>query len=203
MVRKKSFQILQRLNFFSGSIVGVIGVNASGKSTLFKRITGFLPGGGKVMLNNQRHTKVTRDVVYMPQDTNMRTSLSVYEVILLARKQDKSWLLVSKSDLQAVDQIIEDLDISALSCQSVNELSGGQRQMVAVAQALVRNPEVLQYTDMTLLIHGGTLTACGPSNKIMNAEILRDVYGVNARIEPCSCGVHRVIRRWPHCLSNG
>ena len=72
----------------TGEIVAVIGPNAAGKSTLFKRIAGLLKGPGEVGVEGS--TRGNKAISYMPQDTSANAVLTVYESLLLARKQGQS-----------------------------------------------------------------------------------------------------------------
>jgi len=129
----------------SGELVAVIGPNAAGKSTLFKRITGLLKGPGNVLLEG---TKNKNAISYMPQDTSANAVLTVYESILLARKQGQSWG-VSDQDLRLIDDIMKALNIEAIAFRDLGALSGGQRQLVSIAQALVREPEIMLMDEPT------------------------------------------------------
>jgi iron complex transport system ATP-binding protein len=131
--------------FEAGDVVAVIGPNAAGKSTLFKRIAGLLPGPGTVSLQGEASTQA---ICYMPQDTSCNTALSVFEAVMLARKQGGS-LRVSERDLEIVDETLAVLGITAISARSVGDLSGGQRQLVGIAQALVRAPRILLMDEPT------------------------------------------------------
>ncbi|MFC6673377.1 ABC transporter ATP-binding protein [Marinobacterium aestuariivivens] len=131
--------------FEAGEVVAVIGPNGAGKSTLFKRIAGLLPGPGAVWLQGAASALA---ICYMPQDTACNTALSVFEAVMLARKQGSS-LRVSERDLVTVDETLAVLGIAALSARSVGDLSGGQRQLVGIAQALVRAPEILLMDEPT------------------------------------------------------
>jgi iron complex transport system ATP-binding protein len=51
----------------------------------------------------------------------------------------------------------------------------------------------LRFTDRTMVIAGGRLVACGPSAEIVTPTLLREIYRVEARIEPCSRGIGQVI----------
>lgn len=129
----------------AGELIAVIGPNAAGKSTLFKRITGLLKGPGNIVIDGAR----TRNAItYMPQDTSANAVLTVYESILLARKQGRSWT-VSDSDLSFIDEIMRALNITSIAFRDLGALSGGQRQLVSIAQALVREPEIMLMDEPT------------------------------------------------------
>ncbi|MBB3655606.1 iron complex transport system ATP-binding protein [Rhizobium sp. BK650] len=129
----------------AGELVAVIGPNAAGKSTLFKRITGLLKGPGKVLVEG---SKTKNAISYMPQDTSANAVLTVYESILLARKQGQSWG-VGDEDLRLIDDIMKALNIEAIAFRDLGALSGGQRQLVSIAQALVREPEIMLMDEPT------------------------------------------------------
>jgi len=127
-----------------GSLTALIGPNAAGKSSLFKRIAGLVSGPGTVTVDRTDGARIT----YLPQDTGANAVLTVYESILLAAKQGASWH-VRDSDLAAIDEVVETLRIDELAFRNLGTLSGGQRQLVAIAQALVREPDVLLMDEPT------------------------------------------------------
>lgn len=128
-----------------GELIAVIGPNAAGKSTLFKRITGILKGPGDVIVNE---AKTKNAIGYMPQDTSANAVLTVYESVLLARKQGQPWA-VSDEDLRFIDEIMQALHIDPIAFRDLGALSGGQRQLVSIAQALVREPEIMLMDEPT------------------------------------------------------
>ncbi|MBP5980736.1 MAG: ABC transporter ATP-binding protein [Halomonas sp.] len=218
--------------FQGGQVVALLGPNAAGKSTLFRRILGLIKGDGDVIIRN---TSAERPVAYMPQDTGAKAVLTVYESVLLARMQGRS-LKVQPEDLTQVDRALEELNITALGERDIGDLSGGQRQLVSAAQALVQEPEILmldeptsaldlnrqinlltvlrrladerqmlilvalhdlghalRFTNAAMVLENGRLIACGPTEEVITPELLRQVYKVTARIEPCSKGRPQLI----------
>ncbi|MCR4264787.1 ABC transporter ATP-binding protein [Nitratireductor sp. ZSWI3] len=219
--------------FKGGEVVAVIGPNAAGKSTLFKRMAGILSGPGTLHAENAR--KGRRGICYMPQDTSANAVLTIYESVLLARKQGTGWR-VDAADLMLIDETLEALGIAGIAFRTIGELSGGQRQLASLAQTLVREPEILlmdeptsaldlarqvevldlvrnlakargmvvlialhdlnhalRFCDQVMVIAGGRLVACGAAPSIITSALLRDIYHVEARIEPCSKGIGHVI----------
>ncbi|QFU03278.1 Hemin import ATP-binding protein HmuV [Halomonas sp. THAF5a] len=215
-----------------GQVVALLGPNAAGKSTLFRRILGLLDGAGEARIEGARRE---RPVAYMPQDTGANAVLTVYESVLLARMQGRR-LKVQADDLREVERALDDLGIAELGERDIGNLSGGQRQLVSAAQALVQDPEILlldeptsaldlhrqlsllgilrrlarerqmliiaalhdlgqalRFTDQALVLEAGRLVASGPTERVVTPALLREVFRVDARIEPCSQGRPQLI----------
>lgn len=215
-----------------GQLTALVGANAAGKSTLFRRIAGQLAGGGEVMLTGADF----HELRYMPQDTGMTAALTVYESVILSLKQARGGWRMGASDLAAVDAVLSSLRIVGLSDLSLAELSGGQRQLVSIAQTLVTRPKVVlmdeptsaldlyrQYEVLehlrayatetgavfilalhdlnqvmracttTIAVAGGRIVATGPTLETLRPDLIRALYGVEARIETCSRGCPMMI----------
>jgi iron complex transport system ATP-binding protein len=219
-----------------GQITALIGPNAAGKSTLLKCISGILRGRGLVSVQERDLAECSREeviklVAYLPQDVVPSAVLTVYEAILLARQTNSSWR-VREVDLTAVLSVLRRLELEPLALRFLNELSGGQRQLVSIAQALARDPSVLlmdeptssldlqhqlevlelvqeitrerqittliavhdlnlaaRYAQQFIVLNNGTVYAAGNVAAVVTAEMLRDVYGVNAEVRLDASGI--------------
>ena len=149
-----STPVLTGVNLKIGpGITAIIGPNAAGKSTLLKCLCGLLKPRGRVCLDGHELSRLkaeelTRLVSYLPQELSTRAALTVFEMVLLGRLYQLG-LRVRPEDICCVEQLLEELGLATLSDRYVSELSGGQVQMVAIAQALAREPTVLLMDEPT------------------------------------------------------
>jgi len=130
----------------TGELVVVLGPNGAGKSTLVKAISGLVSiHSGTVRLGDRdvtavpAHEKVRQGLAFVPQTENIFTTLSINENLLVAAN------ILPK---EARSRRIADLyrmfpDLAARPSLKAGQLSGGQRQMLAVARALIVAPSVL------------------------------------------------------------
>ncbi|MDN3518500.1 ABC transporter ATP-binding protein [Aquisalimonas lutea] len=218
-----------------GSVVAVIGPNAVGKSTLLKALAGTLRHEGRLRLNGASlaelaHRIRAQRVGYLPQALPQASTLVAYEAIYSACRAIRGDL--SAEHLRAaIESIFATLGIRNLALRRLSEMSGGQRQMIGLAQVLVRDPELLlldeptsaldmhwqlnvlntvrertradgsialvashdinlasRFCDQLLVLSRGGLEAMGPPAEVLSSQMLRTVYGVEARIESCSLG---------------
>ncbi|MEM9209824.1 MAG: ABC transporter ATP-binding protein, partial [Pseudomonadota bacterium] len=133
-----------------GEIYALIGPNAAGKSTLLRALAGLLPASGSVRLGDRELmglglTEHARWVTYMPQSIPQGIALSVLETVLSALRAspidqaDPTWKDAARRAVEVLDVV----GIADLAMEPLDRLSGGQRQLVSLAQALVREPRVL------------------------------------------------------------
>ncbi|KNZ34040.1 MAG: branched-chain amino acid ABC transporter ATP-binding protein [Methylibium sp. NZG] len=128
-----------------GEIVAILGPNGAGKSTLVKAVAGLVPiSGGRVLLHGDditrvpAHQMVHRGLAFVPQTENTFANLSIAENLELAAA------LMKASARERLDPVYAMFpDLARQRSLRAGRLSGGQRQMLAVARALIARPRVL------------------------------------------------------------
>ncbi|MCG8492181.1 MAG: ABC transporter ATP-binding protein [Sneathiellales bacterium] len=137
----------------SGKLVGVLGANGVGKSTLLKAVAGQQPYSGQVLFKSQALAEIGAHqrnsfVSYMPQNLPQATSLVAYEAVLSAVKAVDLGLKGTQAEM-LVEEVFEILHLSPLAFRSLDAMSGGQRQLVGLAQVIVRKPSLLLLDEPT------------------------------------------------------
>lgn len=135
-------------------ITTLIGPNGSGKSTLFKLLTRTLkPEQGSIFLDEKNiwqinGKKFAQKVAILQQKNDLYDEITVLDLIKMGRLPYHG-LLDGDSDLAIIDQLLDQLEITALKNKYVSQLSGGQQQRVWLAAALAQEPEYLFLDEPT------------------------------------------------------
>ncbi len=143
----KGLNILQGVDLVlkEKEIVSIIGPNGAGKSTLLKAIMGLIPiFGGKIYFNSEElkdiksYELVNQGIGYVPQVLNVFPSLTVQENLEMGNWGKK------EKDSNLLNEIYEMFDVlSSRKKERAGNLSGGQRQLLALGRALISKPNVL------------------------------------------------------------
>lgn len=130
--------------FPEATFTAIIGPSGSGKSTLLNLIAGFeAPQSGRVLIGGQDVTQLPPDqrpVNMIFQDNNVFAHLSVWQNVALGVSPS---LKLDVDQKKRVDGALREVGLAALAERKPGEVSGGERQRVAVARALVRDRRVL------------------------------------------------------------
>lgn len=144
IVKNVSLPLLER-----GGVYSLIGPNAAGKSTLMRALAGLQPASGSVTLDGHELVgrplaEWARRVTYMPQSLPQGVSLNVLESVISALRATPMEGLDSSDAVKTYAvEVLERVGIVDLALRNLGELSGGQRQLVSLAQVLARRPQVL------------------------------------------------------------
>ena len=139
-----------------GEVFCLLGPNGVGKTTLFKTILGFLPRisgdillEGSVMIHSDRK-QLAQYIGYVPQVHEPPFPFKVMDVVVMGGLA-RSGLFSgpSKKDQKQAEAILDSLEISYLKDAVYTEISGGERQMVLIARALMQNPKYLMMDEPT------------------------------------------------------
>ena len=169
------------LSVSSNEIVTVIGPNGAGKSTLIKTIAGLVPTReGNILFEDQRidHLRASEiarlGIAYVPQEANVFRTLTVSENLEMG-----AWTLPEKKEQHAkqVYQLFPDL--KERKNDRVGNLSGGQRQMVALGMALMVEQnavQALKMSDRAYVLASGKIKLDGPASELLQNVEVRELY---------------------------
>lgn len=139
-------------NIYEGEIFGLLGVNGAGKTTLSSILaTLHPPTSGSVLFNG---TSIYDDLMnyrkhlgFCPQKQNLDTYLTVEENLIFAGR----YHLIPKKELEKrVVEIMEELQITKYASFEIDALSGGTKQRVLIARALIHNPSIVILDEPTV-----------------------------------------------------
>lgn len=141
------------LELEQGEIGILLGKNGSGKTTLFKNILGILsPSEGEIQFDGENLKTLSRRerarrIAYVPQDIHFG-ALSVFDSILMGRVSYFG-MKAGQEDYLAAEQILRDMHLEDYAQRNVEELSGGERQKIAIARAMAQEPKLMVFDEPT------------------------------------------------------
>ena len=146
-------------------ILGVVGPNGSGKTSLLKLLAKLaVPQTGDLTLFGRSLTGLSQEetaqtVAYVPQENAQLFPFTVAETVLMGRfphRQRSRWSLgfgwEDHDDCRAAAQAMKTMDIAHLAARLVTDLSGGERQRTMIARALAQMPRVLLLDEPTAFL---------------------------------------------------
>lgn len=141
------------LELQQGEIGILLGKNGSGKTTLFKNILGIeKPHSGEITFEGENLLKMSRvqrarRIAYVPQHIHFG-DLSVLDSVLMGRVSYFG-MKAGREDYEAVERILEDMQLLSFANRSAEALSGGEKQKVAIARAMAQEPKLMVFDEPT------------------------------------------------------
>jgi iron complex transport system ATP-binding protein len=139
-----------------GEILGIIGPNGSGKTTILRLLTGIQhPLSGEISIAEKKlsfwnRKELAKQIAVVPQDTFVPFNYTVREIILMGRTPHLRLLqFEGKQDYAILDQAMAFTDTLDLSTRYFDALSGGEKQRALIARALVQEPTILLLDEPT------------------------------------------------------
>jgi iron complex transport system ATP-binding protein len=144
------------LGLARGELVGLIGPNGCGKTTLVRLLSGVrAPDAGTVLLDGRplaafRARERARRLAVVPQDPSVGFGFTALEVVLMGRAPHLGpFGLPGPRDVAVAREAMALLDVAGVAARPLDELSGGERQRVLLARALAQAPDVLLLDEPT------------------------------------------------------
>ncbi|QAV22718.1 ABC transporter ATP-binding protein [Proteus hauseri] len=144
LITNLSFRIKQ------GQIICLLGANGCGKTTLMRTLLGLLPTiSGTITIADKSLTKwspteLAKVIAYVPQASHIPFAFNVIDMVIMGRGAHLSFFsMPNKQDKAMAMETLEMLSLSHLANRTFDTLSGGEKQMVLIARALVQKPQLL------------------------------------------------------------
>lgn len=181
-------EILKNISFDvpKGSFIGIIGPNGSGKSTLLKNIYRlYKPCSGEILLDNKNLFKMknkdcAKKIAVLAQESNSQFDFTIEQVVKMGRYPYKSMFEeYSKEDLKIVYDMLKKVGLENLKDKSFSNLSGGEKQRVLIARALVQNTDFLILDEPTNHLDIGYQIQLMDLIKSLNITTLSAIHDMN------------------------
>ena len=152
----KNVNVLDKVSFSvrSGEVLGILGPNGTGKTTLLKCINNIIKyRSGDIYFNGQslsglNQIEMAKIIAYVPQYINNMFPVSVSDTVLMGRLPYSRYGY-SEEDRKIAFDTIRIMNLEKFAFRNIMEMSGGERQRVLIARAMVQQPKIITLDEPT------------------------------------------------------
>lgn len=157
-------KVLEHISFSvrKGEFLSILGANGVGKSTLFRCVLGLLKTyEGQILVDGENTKKLperelAKRIAYIPQSSSPAFNFSVFDIVLMGLTSGmRTFGIPGKAEKERVFWALDKIGISSLADRCFHRLSGGERQLVMIARALVQNAPILMLDEPTASLDFG------------------------------------------------
>jgi len=145
------------LGIKSGEILGILGPNGCGKTTLLKNLNKNLkPHGGCVLIDGEdmegiSKKEIAQSIAAVPQSNEIRFAFTVREIVTMGRMPfQESFRGETSADIEIINKAMEQTGLNEFADRFINTLSGGERQRAIIARAITQTPKIILMDEPTL-----------------------------------------------------
>ncbi|MCQ9206063.1 MAG: ABC transporter ATP-binding protein [Omnitrophica bacterium] len=148
------FKALKNVSFEikKGEIVGFLGQNGAGKTTIMRILTSYLPAtSGEVIIAGQDVSKnslaIRRKIGYLPETPPLYSNMTVRDYLKFAAQLKN---IPAKQQGVQIDKVLDECSLKSVQDKTIGIISKGYKQRVGIAQAILNDPEVLILDEPTI-----------------------------------------------------
>ena len=141
------------LELGQGEVGVLLGKNGSGKTTLFKNVLGIeKPKSGSISFEGEDLLKMSRRerarrIAYVPQHIHFG-DMTVFDSVLMGRVSYFG-MKAGREDYEVVEKVLSDMKLLEFANRNAEALSGGEKQKIAIARAMVQEPKLMVFDEPT------------------------------------------------------
>lgn len=162
-VRIDGHALVSDVDLFAGSgeFVGLVGPNGAGKTTVLRAIAGSMAVSGDISIGDEPVSRLSRSewarsVSMVPQRPELPPDMRVIDYVMLGRAPHLGYFkMEGATDLEAVHDAIESLDLEHLAHRQLGALSGGEQQRAVLARSLAQASPILLLDEPTAALDVG------------------------------------------------
>ena len=145
------------LKIKEGEVLGILGPNGCGKTTLLRNLNKNLsPNGGCILLNDMdmqfiQKKDVAKEIAVVPQTNEIYFSFTVRDIVAMGRMPFQRMMGgETHEDRRIIDAAMEQTGVMKFADRHINTMSGGERQRVIIARAIAQTPKIILMDEPTL-----------------------------------------------------